>query len=376
MENNIYNSYMEVDLKKLKANFERVRAHIGPNINIIPILKGNAYGLGGIELAKFYVDEFNVNMIGNSQVQESVEMREAGINCELLVLGDVPFNNIPAAVQYSIQTAAFEREYIDLLDEEAARQRKTAEIQIKINTGMNRVGVHPGEKLINFVRYLKTKNNIKVRGAFTHYASSHAADHSFAIQQFKLFKQGIEEIKREGIGLDYIHSCNGCATVWFPEAYCNAVRPGNLLLGYDYNKTPSNSLGIESAVTWRCFVTQIKTLQPGDTLGYDQYFTAIEPTKVATISIGHGDGYYRPMLMEGGHALINGKKCKFLGASMDQSYLAIDGVPDVVLNNEVTLLGKDGDCEITPFDWRDFTGQSFVFLNSMRNIRVKRIYVK
>jgi len=367
---------MEVDLKILKANFERVRAHIGPDIDIIPILKGNAYGLGGIELAKFYVDEFDVKMIGNAQVWESVEMREAGINCELLVLGGVPFNNIPAAVKYSIQTTAFEQEYVDLLDEEAARQGKVAEIQIKINTGMNRIGVKPGEDLLSFVKYLKTKDNIKVRGAFTHYASSHAKEHSFATQQFELFKQEIEEIKAEGMELDYIHTCNGCATVWFPEAYCTAVRPGNLLLGYDYNKNPLDSLGIEHAVTWRCFVTQIKMLQPGDTLGYDQYFTATEPTKVATISMGHGDGYYRPMLMEGGHALINGKKCKFLGTSMDQSYLAIDGVPDVVLNNEVTLLGKDGDYEITPFDWRDFTGQSFVFLNSIRNVRVKRIYLK
>lgn len=375
MENNIYNSYMEVDLKKLKANFEKVRAHIGPNINIIPILKGNAYGLGGIELAKFYVDEFNVHIIANAQVQESVEMREAGINCELLVLGGVPFNNIPAAVQHDIQTTAFEREYVDLLDEEAARQGKVAEIQIKINTGMNRVGINPGEDLIRFVKYLKTKNNIKIRGAFTHYASSHSEEHNFAIQQFELFKQGIEEIKNEGITLDYIHSCNGCATVWFSESYCNAVRPGNLLLGYDYNKNPANALGIEPAVTWRCFVTQIKTLQPGDALGYDQHFIAKESTKVATISVGHGDGYYRPMLMEGGYALINGIKCKFLGGSMDQSYLAIDDVPDVVLNNKVTLLGKDGDCEITPFDWRDFTGQSFVFINCMRNKRVKRIYI-
>jgi len=363
---------MEVNLTKLKANFERVRAHIGSNVDIIPILKGNGYGLGGIELAKFYVNEFGVKIIGNAQVRESVEMRKAGIDCELLVIGGVPFNNIPAAVQYSLQTTAFEKEYVDLLNEEAARQGKTAEIQIKINTGMNRIGIKPGSDLINFAEFLKTKRNIKVRGAFTHFAESRAEDHSFSIQQFKLFKQGIEEIEAEGIELDYIHACNSGATAWFTEAYCTTVRLGNLLLGYD----PVDSLDIERAVTWRCFVTQIKTLQTGDTLGYYRYFLATNPIRVATISMGFGDGYFRPMMMKGGYVLINGKQCRFLGASMDQAYLDVDDVPDIVLNNEVTLLGKDGDHEITPFDWGNFTCESFVFLNSLMNKRIKRVYIK
>ncbi|MDO5116595.1 MAG: alanine racemase [Synergistaceae bacterium] len=366
---------MAVDLKKLKSNFEKIRARVGSDVEVIPILKGNAYGLGGVGLANFYAGTLGSKMIGVAHVREAVELRDAGISCELLVLGGAPFNNIPAAAAYSIQTAAYEREYVDLLDREAEKQGKIAEIQIKINTGLNRIGVKPGEELINFVRYIKTKPHIKVRGAFTHFAASHTADHSLTLGQFELFKQGISEVRACGVEMDYIHACNGCAAVWFSEAYCTAVRPGNLLFGYDNNENTENALGVEPAVTWRCFVTQLRTLRPGESVGYNRYFTAKEPLRAATISVGFGDGYYRPMLMGKGYALINGKRCRFLATSMDQTWLEIDGVPNVALNNEVTLLGKDGDDELTVYDWRKFCGESIVFLSSIISNRVERVFL-
>ena len=375
MSPDVYNSYMAVDLNKLKSNFEKIRARVGSGVEVIPILKGNAYGLGGVGLAKFYAGTLGSKMIGVAHVREAAELREAGISCELLVLGGAPFNNIPAAVAYSIQTTAFEREYVDLLDREAEKQGKIAEIQIKINTGLNRIGVKPGEELTNFVRYIKTKTHIKVRGAFTHFAASHIEDHSLTLGQFELFKQAIGEINACGVELDYIHACNGCAAVWFSEAYGTAVRPGNLLFGYDNNEKPKNALGVEPAVTWRCFVTQLRTLQPGESIGYNRYFIAKEPIRVATISVGFGDGYYRPMLMGGGFALVNGKRCRFLATSMDQTWLEIDGVTNVALNNEVTLLGKDGDDELTVYDWRKFCGESIVFLSSIISNRVERVFL-
>ena len=315
-------------------------------------------------------------MIGVAHVREAVELREAGIDCELLVIGGVPYNNIPAAVAHSIQTTAFEKEYLDLLDREAERQRKTADIQIKINTGLNRIGLRPGEDLVAFAKYAQCKRHIRVTGVFTHFSASYLPDHSLTRKEFALFQQGVEQLKACGIAPRWIHVCNGCATVWFKEAYCSAVRPGNLLYGYDNNEGIHNALGVVPAVAWRCFVTQIKTLQPGESVGYHAYFTAREPIHIATISVGFGDGYYRPLLMNGGYALIHGHRCRFLATSMDQTSVQIDGVPDVRLNDTVTLLGKDGNDEITVYDWRKICGESIVFMSSIINDRVERHYIE
>lgn len=375
MRPNVYNSYMTVDLGKLRGNFEKIRAYIGESVDIMPVLKGDAYGLGGVELVKFYADTLDAKIIGVAHVCEAAELREAGIGCELLVLGGVPFNNISAAVAYMAQTAAFEREYVDMLDAESARQGKTAEIQIKINTGLNRIGLKPGGELAEFTKYVLTKKHIRIRGAFTHFSESFRADRTVTENEFRLFKRGVDEIKACGVQIDYIHACNSCASVWFQEARCNLIRPGNLLFGYDNNEEPHNALGLEPVVSWRCFITQIRTLAPGETVGYGGYFAAKEPMKAATVSVGFGDGYFRPMLMGKGYALVRGKRCRFLAGSMDQSWIDVSRAPDAVLNDEVTLLGRDGGEALTVYDWRDFCGESIVFLSSIIGRRVERVYI-
>ena len=171
MELCCYNSYMESDIGALCHNYKVIQEFVGPSKKVVPILKANAYGFGDVEAAKALVP-LGADLIAVAMVNEAVKLRTNGINIPILVLGGIPSTNLPYAVRYDIQTIIFNKENAAALNEEAQKQGKIIDAQIKIDTGMHRVGIVPDDTFEDFLSYVKTLKNINVVGAFTHFATA------------------------------------------------------------------------------------------------------------------------------------------------------------------------------------------------------------
>ncbi len=372
----VYNSYLEVDLKIFKENVDKIKRHIGPDVKLMPVLKANAYAAGLVEMALFMTRECGVDCIAVAQVYEAQQMREAGVGCDILVMGGVPYGNIPMAVRLGLMTPAYNEEYLRLLDGEAAKQNKKARVHIKVETGLNRIGVIPGPDMDVMCRLLKTLANIEVVGAYTHFAESEALDKTFTLEQMEKFRAGVAQISKYGFKLDFVHAFNTASISWMKDPMVTHIRAAGIFFGYDTCLAPKNALELEEVLRWRAFVTNVKTIKAGDTVGYNRFFKAQRETKVATISVGFGDGYSRHLaLFQHPDMLVNGKRVPVIGFCMDQAFLDVTGI-DVNMNDLVTLVGRDGDEFISVFELQEKMGQSYLATIATIGNRVKRLYVR
>lgn len=379
MDRNIYkagycNSYFKVDTSKIVANYYKVKNYVGNNVGVIPVLKGNGYGYGLVPLAKVFEDRCNVEILANAAVCEAIQLREAGVQCEIIIIGGVPQHLLPAAVEYRLQLPLFEKTTAKNLNDAAEKAGVTMKVHIKIETGMNRLGVKPGRALSELLSYADVLKNIEIVGAYTHFATS-TADYydSFAIEQYQLFQQAIKQIEDRGVRLKYIHCCNSAAIAWFKEAYGTHVRSCSSVLGHMAMEDGREPIGLEEPVEIRSFITNIHNVSTGDSVGYSRYFKAERPMKVATISLGFADGFY-PVWMKGqGPVLVNGKRTRFIGCCMDQSFIDVTDIP-CELGQSVTLIGRDGEERITTWEIEQFTGKTFEYLFGTIGPRVARIY--
>ncbi len=375
MVQGVGNTFLEVDLKKIKNNLIKIKEHIGKSCDIMPVLKANAAGMGLKRLGLFFTEECGIKTVAVAQVYEAMQLREAGIKSDILVMGGVPYNNITAAIEKGIHMPVYNAEFATLVNEEAKKQGKKAMLHIKIETGMNRIGVKPGRRFENLLDTLEKLENIEIMGMYTHLVESDAVDKAFSYGQLELFKSALDQARQRGMVFKYIHICNSSATVWFKEAYFTHVRPGRLLYGIDPNADIKNRLGLEFPVTWYAFVTNVKDLRSGETLGYSRFFRADQPIKVASLSFGYGDGYNRNLIFRGGYVLIKGKRARLLDMCMDQTYVDVTGV-DVKPNDRAILLGNDGKENIDLADFTKMLGSTY--MNAMSTIagRVVRVYTE
>jgi len=376
MELGVYNSYLEVDFTKIKDACLKVKTAIGSKQDILPVLKANAYGIGSLTMANFLVQTMDVKALAVAQVFEGAELREAGYRAvDILVMGAPPRHVLPYIVQYDLQTPVFRAEDADLLDTEAAKQGKNARVQIKIDTGMNRIGVRSGAPLDELLAHLKLLKHLKVVGVYTHFASATVTGDEFTPIQYELFKQAVKQVKAAGFELQYIHCRNTGATEWFKEDMCTHVRPGSLYMGYASMDDHTNVLGVQESTSWRAFVTNVHELQPGESTGYGRHFMAEKPTMVATIDIGYADGIFRPLAQAGGPLIVNETRTRYLACAMDQTIIDVTGI-DCKVGDEVTLYGwtTSGKTFLSLEELEIFSNQTLAYNMCAVSRRVKRVY--
>ena len=374
----VHNSYLEIDLKTISSNVEKIRKGIGSKVDIIAVVKGNAYGMGIKEIAKHLDTECAIQTFGVATTNEGIDLRSAGIEKEILVMGGVPYHNIAAMVEYDLHSAVYDLKYLELLNQEAIKANKTAKVHIKIETGLNRVGVLCGEQLDELCKFIKGLSNVLVVGIYTHFYQSEVKDKTATYEQFEKFKTALAQARTHGFEFKYVHTSNSNATTWLFDDELTHVRPGALIHGvdenYDDNGQFKNSFGLSYATNWKCYVTYVKTVPAGETVGYNGAYKATKPTDVATISIGYGDGYVRSLGASGkGVMIVNGKKVPVIGICMDQMFLDVTGV-ETSIGDIVTILGKDGDESVTAMDLQAQMGQSYLAILSIIPNRVARIY--
>ena len=377
MDIGMYNSYLEVDFGKMKESFRKVQAAAGTR-GVIPVLKANAYGIGLIPMADFLVNTMGVNVMAVAQTSEGVLLRQGGFRqADIMLLGPAPLHAVPYAVENNLLLPVFNRENAQWINDEARKQGKKARVQLKIDTGMNRIGVREGAPLDELLDFIKTLPALQIEGVFTHFVNATYTDDPQTPVAYAKFEQAVGQLRAKGIEPRYIHCCNTGATSWFKgDKISTHVRPGSLYMGYDSMDDGTNWLEVEEGISWRAFITNIHTVKAGESCGYCNHHVCEQDTVVATVDIGYADGLYRPMAQggTGGVLLVNDSRCKYLATSMDQTMVDVTGV-DCKVGDQVTIFGYSlGGAKLPLAELQNYTNQNLSLPLCLTNHRVKRIY--
>ena len=371
----MYHSYLEVDFGHMKEQYRKVQAAAAPR-GVIPVLKANAYGIGLLPMADFLVNTMGAEVLAVAQTCEGVTLRQGGFRqADIMLLGPAPENAVPYAVENRLLLPVFNRENADMVDAAAREQGLVARVQLKINTGMNRIGVCAGPDLDALLAHLKTLRNISVAGVFTHFVNATYTDDPQTPVAYEKFCRAVEQIRAAGFSPRYIHCCNTGATSWFKgDAISTHVRPGSLYMGYDSMDDGTNWLQVQEGISWRAFVTNLHTIHAGESCGYCNHFVAEKDTLVATVDIGYADGLFRPMAQGTGVILLNDTRTRYLATSMDQTMIDATGI-DCRVGDEVTVFGysKNG-AKLPLAELQQYTGQNLSYPLCLITPRVKRIY--
>ncbi|MBE0572782.1 MAG: alanine racemase [Ignavibacteriaceae bacterium] len=363
---------VEVDLKILTENFKAIRTHVG-NSKMMPVLKANAYGHGLVRIAQLY-EELKADYLGVAVVEEGILLREMGIKIPILVLGGVWGNQIPLFLKNNLSITASSIDKLKQIDETAAKMKTKAIVHLKIDTGMERIGVHyyNAEKFLDAAYSYK---NIFVEGIYSHFATAEFEDLTFPKLQLERFNQVLDYFNKHSIKSPLRHISNSGAILQLPEANLDMVRPGIMLFGVYPSKNIKKTVVVNPALTWKSLVVYFKVIKDGNSVGYGLTWKPDHNIRAITIPVGYGDGYFRSMSHKA-KVLLNGKLYPVIGnISMDQIVVNIEN--DSAYNSdEVILLGSGGKNSITAEDLAEWAGTIPYEILTNINTRVPRIYLE
>ncbi|MEI4802172.1 alanine racemase [Bacillus sp. NPDC077411] len=368
------NTIVEVNLDAVKHNVREFKKRVNDeNIAMMAAVKANGYGHGAIEVAKAAI-EAGVSHIAVAFVDEGIELREAGITVPILVLGYTPEEAIIDAIEYDIMMTVYRIDDLRNIDCIAERLQKAARIQIKIDTGMSRIGLQE-EEVVPFLQELKAMQHVEVAGMFTHYSTADEVDKTYTLMQKDLFEKAVNIAKDMGLHLPLIHSSNSAGTMELNNEFQNMVRVGIGIYGmYPSKEVNHKTVTIQPILTLKSKVAHVKRGKQGRGVSYGNTYVAAGDEWVATIPIGYADGFSR-QLSSRGYALVNGVRVPIIGrVCMDQLMLDVTKAMPVHVGDEVVFYGKQGNEEIAVEEVADMLGTINYEVTCMLNRRIPRVY--
>ena len=348
-----YRVWADIDLDALKKNVLNLKEGLEPGTKVCAVVKADSYGHGAIPSAKALKDI--VDFYAVATIDEALNLRAHEIFLPILVLSYVHESKYAAAVDNDIRLAVYDKETLDKINAQAKKKNKKAKVHIKVDTGMNRIGIRPDAEGKAFAEYAASLENIELEGIFTHFFASDSSDKESAYKQLELFKNFCSELENAGIKIPVKHCANSAAATEMKEACCDMVRLGISMYGL-YPSKDIMSLKLYPVLSLKSHVILVKDINKGETVGYGATFKADNDMKIATVSIGYADGYQRSFSNKA-DVLIRGKRARVVGrVCMDQIMVDVTDIPDAAAGDVVTLVGKDGSEEITLEELADIAG--------------------
>lgn len=347
MKNNkYYRVYAEINLDAIVKNVDNLMALTKENTGALAVVKADGYGHGDVAVAKAVAQK--VTGYAVATLDEAVNLRENGVKKPILVLGYVDPYEFDILVSHEITATVFDVETAQLLADAARVQKKQAHCHIKVDTGMRRIGLEPDENGIAIVKQITALKELSADGIFTHFAASDETDKTSAEHQFKLFTDFTGRLEKEGIHFTYRHCANSAAVIDMPQVDLDMVRLGIAMYGmYPSDEVKKEKVELFPALDLKSHITMVKEIPAGEKVSYGGTFTTTRTTKLATVSVGYGDGYPRALSSKG-YVLVRGQKVPIVGrVCMDQMMVDVTDIENVTRADIVTLIGKDGDAEIT-----------------------------
>jgi alanine racemase len=363
----------EVDLEAIRHNLRQIRLAVSPSTFITAIVKANAYGHGAIKVSSAALAA-GANGLGVAIPEEGAELRENGFTVPIFVLGLTPPEQSQLLVDYNLVATISTLETAQALAETTRRKGRPAEVMLKIDTGMGRVGINPDQAL-NFLKRILAIPELKLRGVFTHLATADAGDKTYANQQLRSFTATLNRITHATLSLDWISAANSATIIDLPHGHFNMVRPGIILYGLLPSKEMRCDLHVMPAMQFKTRVVYLKEVPPGTKVGYGSTHTASRKTLLATLPVGYADGYSRH-LSNKASILIRGRRCPVVGrVCMDQIIADLGSCSDTKIGDEAVLFGRQGDAEISVTELADLAGTINYELVCAISSRVPRVYI-
>ncbi len=367
-----YRSFMRIRPSALLHNIAECRNRIG-GAKLLVVVKSDAYGHGAVPVARCvepYVDYFAVACLS-----EAVELREGGIRKPILILGYTSPKEYGELLAYRITATIYSYEAAKKLSDTAKILGCEARVHIAVDTGMGRIGFLPRKEQADVVAQIGKLPGLVLEGLFTHFAKADETDKTYTIAQAKQFADFVQMLRERGVTIPVKHCCNSAGILEFSDYRYDMVRAGIITYGlWPSDEVQKEGVFLQPVMEWKAHVVHVKELPAGCGISYGATFVTDRPMKIATVSVGYADGYPRSLSGKG-KVLIHGEEAQVLGrVCMDQMMVDVSHIPDVQPEDLVTLIGRDGERELTAEQVAKWSGRFNYELVCDISTRVSRIY--
>src|ERR1035437_8224380 len=362
-------AWVEIDLGKLRRNLQLIRSDLPRDVQLLAVVKDEAYGHGALDVARVAVEE-GAWGFGLSTLEEAMTLRDAGITAPLLLLGERRETELEWCVAHNLTVCVNEPHNVRALAKIAANLRKQVPVHVKIHTGMSRYGVRWDEAL-PLIEQIVAEKSLSLEGVMTHFSQSDEADKTFINLQFARFNEVLQVLAARDINVKLRHTCNSGGFLDLPHAHLDMVRVGILMYGVFPSSVCRRLPGIEPVMSVKARIAAIQKLKPGEVVGYGMRYAAPAERRIAVLPIGYGDGF--PRVRNQGGALIRGQRAPLVGGiAMDALMVDITDIPEAQMWDEAVIMGKQGGEEITVHDIAKLKNSvSYEVLTSWR-LRLRR----
>lgn len=370
----LYQTHVRIHLGNIQANLAAIRKAIGPQRKLLIAVKANAYGHGAVEVSRMAAAA-GVDWLGVATVPEGLQLRKAGIRLPILKLSPTFPEEMTVAVAAGLTLPICDRDNAEALEIACAATGSRATVHLKIDTGMARVGVVPldAPTLTAFIR--DHCPHLQLQGAFTHLPDSDDADPTYTEAQILRFKAAVQAVEAElGHALELVHCANSGAVLGHPEGWLTMVRPGIMIYGFRPGAKTPRTVPLLPGLSFLTRVSFLKRVTAGTRVGYGLTWEAPEDTFIATLPVGYADGFNR-LFSNRGRVLVAGRSYPVVGrVCMDQTLVNLGPETAVKVGDEVVLIGRSQELEITVEEWAAALGTITYEVTCQLNGRVERLY--
>jgi len=338
-------TFCTIDLVALRWNLRQVRAKVGVQVKILSMVKANAYGHGAPAVARALVEEGS-DALGVATLEEGVELRQAGIHTPILVVAGTYVEQLDQFFENNLTPVVHDLESLRRLESAVQARGATLNVHLKIDTGMGRIGFLAAE-IDSWIAELNKLRALEIEGVFSHFSTAEDVAGDFTRAQLVTFSNLVQRLRAEGIAPPLVHLANSAATITLPAAYFDMVRPGIMLYGIYPSAAMTNQIELKPVLSWQTRIVQLKKVPASTSISYGQTFVTERESLIATLPVGYADGYSR-LLSNRGAALVRGRRAPVAGrVCMDLTMLDVTAIANVQQGDEVVLLGRQGDAEIS-----------------------------
>lgn len=377
MEYKLNRAWAEVDLDAIAHNLSEIKRISNKKTEIMAVVKADAYGHGVLETVNILINS-GVKGLAVSMLDEAIQLRKIGVKVPILILSYTDPVRAMEIIEHNVTQTVFSHDLAEALSKAAVTAKKNVKIHIKIDTGMTRVGFMPGYSAVKNVEKICKLQNIVLEGLFTHFASADEHDESYTKMQFERFMNICMELNRIGIHIPIRHVCNSAGIIQYPKMHLEMVRPGIILYGlYPSDDLDKKTIELKPVMTLKANIILVKEVVKDSPISYGRIFTTNKQSKIATVPIGYADGYSR-LLTNKGEVLVNGQRAPIVGKiCMDQCMIDVTDIKgNVCVGDEVVLLGRSGNEEISADEIARKLGTINYEVVSVIGKRIPRVYLK
>lgn len=364
-------TWAEIDLSAIEYNFRQIKRMVGSKIDILAVIKADAYGHGAIRIAE-KLKTCGVRYFGVATVDEAIELRKSKIVTPILLLSTVTSDELPTLIKYKITPTISDMRTAVYFNNKLKKSGKKIPVHLKIDTGMGRIGIWH-KQAMSFIKRLSKLDNLILEGIYTHFPSAED-DVKFTNAQIASFKKLIEYLEKNNIFIPLKHMANSIAVMRHRRSYLNLVRPGLMVYGLYSDLKQKKFLRLKPAMSFKTRITYLKEVGAGRSISYGRTFITKAKARIATLPVGYADGYNRLLSNKAG-VLVKGRRCPVVGrVCMDHTMIDVTKI-NAELGDEVVLMGRQKKSQISAEEIAQLCSTISYEVVCWVSKRVPRIYI-